>query len=113
MSALCGEIAFFDDSEDVVTNPSFICEVLSPSTEAYDRGEKFENTERLAPFANTSCSRNRKCWPSSINAKKTAPGACPSSTGPRESFQVPSIQCEVRLADLYDKVVFKTERQRR
>jgi len=31
-----------------VTNPSVIVEVLSPSTEAYDRGEKREHYQQIA-----------------------------------------------------------------
>lgn len=27
---------------DTLLNPTWICEILSPTTEAYDRGEKFE-----------------------------------------------------------------------
>ncbi len=38
---VCGEPEFLDEAEDVVTNPAVIFEVLSESTEAYDRGEKF------------------------------------------------------------------------
>ncbi|HEX2077224.1 MAG TPA: Uma2 family endonuclease [Longimicrobium sp.] len=39
--AVCGEIRFRDRVRDTITNPVLIVEVLSPSTEAYDRGEKF------------------------------------------------------------------------
>lgn len=41
VSALCGEPAFSDDVQDELLNPSVIFEILSDSTEAYDRGEKF------------------------------------------------------------------------
>ena len=37
---VCGEAVFHDDKGDVLLNPSVIFEVLSPSTEKYDRGEK-------------------------------------------------------------------------
>ena len=40
--ALCGEPKFLDDHRDTLLNPALIVEVLSPSTEAYDRGRKFE-----------------------------------------------------------------------
>jgi len=39
--ALCGEPRFYDGRRDLLLNPSLVVEVLSPSTEAYDRGEKF------------------------------------------------------------------------
>ena len=39
---LCGEPQFHDDRTDVILNPDIIIEVLSPSTEAFDRGRKFQ-----------------------------------------------------------------------
>ncbi|MFZ0788192.1 MAG: Uma2 family endonuclease [Chromatiaceae bacterium] len=39
--AFCGEPDLLDGRRDVLLNPSLIVEVLSDSTEAYDRGEKF------------------------------------------------------------------------
>ena len=41
LMALCGECKFIDERREVLLNPSLIIEVLSVSTEAYDRGEKF------------------------------------------------------------------------
>jgi Uma2 family endonuclease len=43
----CGEILFEDDQVDTLLNPVVVIEVLSPSTEAYDRGEKFAHYRRL------------------------------------------------------------------
>jgi Uma2 family endonuclease len=45
--ALCKEPLFHDEQQDVLLNPSLIVEVLSPSTEAYDRGAKFASYRRL------------------------------------------------------------------
>lgn len=39
---VCGQVEFAPGRKDTVTNPVVIVEVLSPSTEAYDRGRKFE-----------------------------------------------------------------------
>jgi Uma2 family endonuclease len=41
ISALCGDEKYLDDKEDTLLNPSLIIEVLSESTENYDRGKKF------------------------------------------------------------------------
>src|SRR5215813_1491951 len=38
---VCGDAKFHDEQGDVLLNPTVIFEVLSPSTEKYDRGEKF------------------------------------------------------------------------
>ena len=37
---VCGEREFKDGTRDVLLNPTFLVEVLSPSTERYDRGRK-------------------------------------------------------------------------
>lgn len=42
-AVVCGRPQFKDDKRDVLLNPKIIVEVLSPSTEAYDRGDKFTN----------------------------------------------------------------------
>src|SRR2546422_1174815 len=39
----CGERKFIDEKADTLLNPVLIAEILSPSTEAYDRGRKFEH----------------------------------------------------------------------
>lgn len=41
--AVCGEPKFQDGALDTLMNPALIVEVLSPTTEAYDRGEKFQH----------------------------------------------------------------------
>lgn len=40
---VCGEQQMEDDVHDTLLNPSLVIEVVSPHTEAYDRGEKFEH----------------------------------------------------------------------
>src|SRR5438094_8853924 len=40
VTVVCGERQFADGRRDVLLNPTLIVEVLSPTTEAYDRGEK-------------------------------------------------------------------------
>jgi Uma2 family endonuclease len=48
-SVVCGPLEFHpaDSNRRLVTNPKLIVEVLSPSTEAYDRGEKFRRYRSL------------------------------------------------------------------
>jgi Uma2 family endonuclease len=49
-SVVCGELELFSDQRDVLLNPILIVEVLSPSTEGYDRGKKFELYRTIASF---------------------------------------------------------------
>jgi Uma2 family endonuclease len=46
-SVVCGDRRFTDDARDELLNPTVIVEVLSPSTEAYGRGEKFVHYQTI------------------------------------------------------------------
>jgi Uma2 family endonuclease len=48
VSVVCGEPNFADRARDTLLNPVVIIEVLSESTEAYDRGKKFEHYRGIA-----------------------------------------------------------------
>jgi Uma2 family endonuclease len=41
VSIVCGPPEFIDDATDIISNPQVIVEVLSDSTERFDRGKKF------------------------------------------------------------------------
>jgi Uma2 family endonuclease len=41
VTVVCGELQVLDEMRDTVMNPVVLIEVLSPSTESYDRGQKF------------------------------------------------------------------------
>jgi Uma2 family endonuclease len=44
---VCGELQIAQGTTDVLANPSVVVEVLSPSTEAYDRGDKWDAYQRI------------------------------------------------------------------
>jgi Uma2 family endonuclease len=48
VSVVCGKPALADDHQDVLLNPVAIFEILSPSTETYDRGLKFKRYRSIA-----------------------------------------------------------------
>ena len=47
LSIFCEPMAFLPGTDDTAVNPTVIVEVLSKTTEAYDRGRKFEHYRRL------------------------------------------------------------------
>lgn len=49
-SIFCGRPEFTDEARDTLVNPRLIVEVLSDSTEAYDRGDKFAGYRTIASF---------------------------------------------------------------
>jgi Uma2 family endonuclease len=62
ITVVCGEQRFQDEQRDALTNPTLVIEVLSDSTEAYDRGEKFlryQQIESLREYVLVSQDRPR------------------------------------------------------
>lgn len=47
VSVVCGPWKRDPDDSNTVVNPTLLVEVLSPSTEEYDRGEKLEHYKRI------------------------------------------------------------------
>jgi len=48
LTVVCGRPEVDPDNANTVTNPVLVVEVLSDTTEAYDRGEKFAHYRRIA-----------------------------------------------------------------
>lgn len=49
-SVICGPVEFYDENPEAAKNPILIVEVLSESSEFYDRGEKFKTYRQIASF---------------------------------------------------------------
>lgn len=99
---VCGEPEFHDQRGDVLLNPTVIFEVLSPSTEKYDRGEKFRRyqtqIESLQDYVLVSQDQMRI-----EHHHREANGTWSSNelTGPEAVLQLTSIDSKVQLAKVY------------
>ena len=105
--AVCGDIRFADEQTDTLLNPTVIVEILSASTEAYDRGDKFAHYRRLASLHDyvlvsqdavrvEHYVRQGEKWVLSEASLLT------------DTVSLASIQCTLVLEDIYDKVRFDT-----
>lgn len=50
VAVVCGEPRFEDAEQDTLLNPTLLAEILSPSTESYDRGRKFQHYRPIPSF---------------------------------------------------------------
>ena len=104
---VCGEPHCFDNRKDTLLNPLVIIEVLSPSTEAYDRGFKsaqYRKLESLQEYVLVSQAEPR------VEVYRRQPGnewLLSESIGLDAACTFRSIDCSVSLADVYDKVTFE------
>jgi Uma2 family endonuclease len=108
---VCGDPQFHDEFRDVLLNPRVIIEVLSPSTEAFDRGEKFlryrTHLESLTDYVVVAQIR-----PLVEHFARQPNGQwviAATATDLSESVVLNSIGCTLRLSDIYDRIVFPEE----
>jgi Uma2 family endonuclease len=102
---VCGQPQLDDDFKDNLLNPIVIIEVLSPATESYDRGKKFESYQRiesLMEYVLVSQDEPR------IEQFLRQPDGrwLYSETSAQGTIKLTSIDCELALNDIYEKVEF-------
>jgi Uma2 family endonuclease len=103
---VCGDLKLLDDTFDTLLNPTVIFEVLSESTEAYDRGRKFElycSLESLAEYVMISSLR---VGVERYTRQPDGSWKYISKTSLEDTIDLKSVDCHLRLADLYERVAF-------
>ena len=103
-----GEPQFLDDHRDVLLNPKVIIEVLSPSTEAFDRGEKFRRYRTyLSSLTDyVVVGQNRPLVEHFARQEDGKWIIAATATELTDSVPLASIDCTLRLSDVYDRIVF-------
>lgn len=107
LTIVCGAPIFHDDHKDVILNPKVVIEVLSPTTETYDRDEKltrYQNFKSLSDCILIAQDRPRvehyvrqpgkRQWLFTIEIELSA------------VIEIASINCRLRLSDIYDRITF-------
>jgi Uma2 family endonuclease len=103
---VCGEVQFLDANRDTLLNPTVIIEVLSESTEAYDRGRKFELYRSLESLTDYLLISSH--WVSAELFTRQSEGGwlLTAKSSLEDLIELQSIDCRLLLADLYEKVEF-------
>lgn len=102
---VCGEALPLDGKDDVVTNPTVIFEVLSKSTENYDRGEKFLRYTNYIETLQDYVLISQKA-PRVEHFSRTSGWIKSELEGLNSVLKLDSVECEIALADLYDLIKF-------
>jgi Uma2 family endonuclease len=107
VTLLCVEPRFLDETQDTLLNPALIVEVLSPSTEAYDRGRKFELYQSIPSLAEYLLLASDRVH-ADLYTKQASGLWLLASAGELDAvLTLESVGCHLRLADLYEKVDFE------
>lgn len=104
IAVVCGAPQFEDAQVDTLLNPTLLIEVLSPSTEAYDRGGKFAHYRKIPSLREY------------LLVTQDQPGIerymrqgdfwiLSEAIGLEASMPLESIDCILSLSEVYDKVL--------
>ena len=102
--ALCGEHQFQDGRRDVLLNPSLIAEVLSDSTEAYDRGKKFAIYRQIPSLREYLLVSQHQVLVELYSRADDGRWTLSDFSALTDSVPLPSVGCTLSLAEVYDKV---------
>ena len=102
---VCGEPQFEDDYVDTLLNPTLIVEVLSESTELYDRGKKFGFYRTIESLAEYLLVAQDECRVEQYLKQPDGRWLLSDYRSPEDLVELSSIQCSLALKEVYDKVI--------
>ena len=100
---VCGQAQFDDSHLDTLLNPTLIVEVLSDSTEAYDRGRKFEHYRHLDSLVEYVLIAQHRPHVESFRRQLDQQWLLTECNGLDGTLRLQSIDCDLALAEIYAK----------
>ena len=107
LSALCGEARFEKiGGVDALTNPSLIIEILSDSTEAFDRGDKFTHYKSIPTFREYLLISRKRPHITQLVKKDDGLWIHHEFNNLDDVVKLETVGCEITLREVYFYVVF-------
>jgi Uma2 family endonuclease len=103
VSAVCGPSQLEGTHNHTLLNPNLIIEVLSPSTEAYDRGRKFEHYRTIPSLTQYVLIASDRVHADIFTRGNEGVWMLVSASEPGDVLHLTSVDCTMRLIDLYEK----------
>ena len=100
---VCDHPMFDDSFEDTLINPDVIVEVLSKSTEAYDRGIKFQNYRTLRSLSEYVLVHQDTIHVELYSRQPDGSWRFTEFLRPQDEFELRSAGCRLKLEDIYEK----------
>ena len=110
VTVACPPLTFAEDDANSLTNPVVVIEVLSPSTEANDRGAKWGHYQHLASLRDyVLVAQNQKRIE---HYERLDDGSWRYSVRENDGIvSLKSIECELNLDEVYERVEFSNQTQ--
>jgi Uma2 family endonuclease len=103
---VCGAPQYLDGRRDTLLNPGLIVEVLSPSTEAYDRGRKFEHYQSINSLKQYLLVASERVHADLFTRQPGGQWLLTAAGSIEDTVDLESVGCRITLRDGYDKVEF-------
>ena len=104
LAVVCGEPRFEDGELDTLLNPAVLIEVLSPSTEGYDRGKKAANYRTLDSLREYLLVSQEEVRVELFTRQEDGHWLLSEASRLEDTVSLASIGCTLRLADVYDRL---------
>ncbi len=106
-SALCGEAHFEKiGGVDTLVNPQLIVEVLSPSTEAYDRGDKFTHYKSISTFREYLLIAQHRPHVTRLSKQDDGTWIHTEANDLADVLELSALDCTLSLNEIYNGVSF-------
>jgi Uma2 family endonuclease len=102
VTVVCDKPQFHPKYPDTLLNPKVIVEVLSDSTQEYDRGPKFAHYRRLPSFEEYLCVSQSEKRVEHSRRLETGQWLLTEHKGDDAVVALTALGCELRLADIYE-----------
>ncbi|KPV51081.1 hypothetical protein SE17_23260 [Kouleothrix aurantiaca] len=104
VSIVCGMPQFDDSKQDTLLDPIVVIEILSPSTERYDRGKKFQNYRTVNSLQEYLLVSQDDYHIDHYTNQNNGTWLLKTYSGKDAVLFVKAIDCTMLLDDVYDKV---------
>ena len=106
---VCGEPEFKDNVFDTLLNPILLIEVLSDSTEGYDRGKKFQHYRSVESLQEYVLVAQDEARIEKYVKRGDRFGLLSEAVGLDAEIEFASIECRIALREVYEKIEFSDE----
>jgi len=110
--ATCDEPRFEDAHVDTLVNPKVIVEVLSPSTELWDRGKKFEHYRSIPSLREYVMIAQDEVLVETFTRNADDHWVLSDHRTLNEVVVLDSISCQINLSDIYARIDFSENSER-
>ncbi|MGB3535835.1 MAG: Uma2 family endonuclease [Microcoleaceae cyanobacterium] len=105
---ICGEVAYHENRKDTIINPTVIIEVLSQSTEAYDKGDKFKYYRSIPSFQEYIIINQYQCEVEQYVKTENNKWLVSYLESEEAVLSLNSVEFEISLRDIYEGVEFES-----